>query len=199
MASLVRRRKMALCLCLVGLTMLALATSMKAQEEATASASAPDAASEFVNAVVTSQDLALLTKALTVTGLADVLPEFIDVGVTIFAPTNASFQSLGPRLLECMASEPGLSMILKPILMHHVVMGNFTAESLTGMGVAYLDALYGSRLLITHKGEDGTIRVDNANIISADAISSPKSVAHVIDSVLVPAEVIPDIRRICLV
>ncbi|GBG44729.1 hypothetical protein CBR_g78190 [Chara braunii] len=206
MAALLKTRKTALCLCLVGLSTLILATtSVTAQEEpiavATASASAPaaGASDEFVAAVVSNPDLSLLTKSLQDTGLDGPLSELVASGVTVFAPTNASFLSLGSRLLECLTTEPGRSEILRPILLHHVLMGKFTAESLTTMGTAFLDSLYGSRLLILQAVADGTVRVDNANVIAADAISSTTSVAHVIDAVLVPAEVIPDIRRICLV
>ncbi|GBG66548.1 hypothetical protein CBR_g63130 [Chara braunii] len=147
----------------------------------------------FVNAVTTNPKLTLLTASLKATGLVGPLTELVKAGVTVFAPTDDAFVALGPAVIKCVSKEPGISKVLKPILLYHVVKGKFVAQTLKKK--TSLKTVLGPKVSIRKYKQ--TLKVNKSVVIIADAITSSKSVAHVIDAVLIPKILLPVIKVVC--
>eukprot|EP00244_Chara_vulgaris_P008473 TRINITY_DN333_c1_g1_i5.p1 TRINITY_DN333_c1_g1~~TRINITY_DN333_c1_g1_i5.p1 ORF type:complete len:185 (-),score=44.83 TRINITY_DN333_c1_g1_i5:45-599(-) len=153
----------------------------------------PAHAQKFVKQILTNPDLKILAKAVKATGLEEPLKGLAVEGVTAFGPTDKAFLSLPKKVLKCLSEEPGLSKILKPILMYHVAEGKYTARKLRGR--RSLKSVLGPRMSIRRYKR--TLKIDSAVVIKADAISSRTSVAHVIDAVLIPKGLLPVIKKVC--
>jgi uncharacterized surface protein with fasciclin (FAS1) repeats len=97
---------------------------------------------------------------------------------TIFAPTNAAFNSLPPGLLEKLL-KPENKAALTSILLHHATAGRAVAKSLTATDRTMAD---GTAVLISLRGG---VRIDNANVRFAD-IMAKNGVIHIINKVLIP-------------
>ena len=100
---------------------------------------------------------------------------------TVFAPTDAAFESLPDGLLDDLLANTGS---LTNILSHHVVSGIGLSTNLyedySGLAVPTLND---TEILVTIDGN--AIMIDNALIITADLVAD-NGVVHVIDTVLLP-------------
>ena len=99
-----------------------------------------------------------------------------DGPITLFAPTDAAFESVDPLVYE----DPDL---LRDVLLHHSVPGLFESESFT----------HGQRLTSSVDqtlviGVTETIRVDGVAVIQPDLIAA-NGIAHSIDTVLLTSEI----------
>lgn len=112
-------------------------------------------------------------------GFADVLAP--GGSFTVFAPTDAAFESLPADRLAAIRRDPE---ILELVLGNHVVRGVAPSTSLTP-GV--LQSVAGRQLVITVDEADGTVRIDDATVIETD-VNAANGVIHVIDGVLVPTD-----------
>eukprot|EP00244_Chara_vulgaris_P008471 TRINITY_DN333_c1_g1_i3.p1 TRINITY_DN333_c1_g1~~TRINITY_DN333_c1_g1_i3.p1 ORF type:complete len:185 (-),score=36.30 TRINITY_DN333_c1_g1_i3:1005-1559(-) len=148
---------------------------------------------KFVNQILANPDLKILAQAMNVTGLVEPFKHLAAEGVTAFGPTDKAFLSLPKKVLKCLGEEPGMSVILRPILMYHSAGGKYTARKLKSK--KSLKSVLGPRMSIRRYKK--TLKVDKAVVTKADAISSPTSVAHVIDSVLIPKALLPLIKEVC--
>ena len=98
---------------------------------------------------------------------------------TVFAPTDAAFAAAGIDLSTFDTDAENAT--LTDILLYHVVGASVPASAVTdGMTAA---ALNGDHLLFAV--EDGTVSVNDANVVSAD-IAASNGMIHVIDQVLMP-------------
>ncbi|PZO40992.1 MAG: fasciclin [Shackletoniella antarctica] len=111
---------------------------------------------------------------------------------TVFAPTNAAFVDLDNTLM----SEYGIALadLLKPenqatlqaVLTYHVVGADIMAEDIP-MGVTVVPALDENDLRVTRTGD--AVMVNTATVTAAD-IEASNGVIHVIDTVLIPPQVL---------
>ncbi len=143
----------------------------------------------IVEIAVGNEDFSTLVTAVEAAGLVDVLAD-PEAEWTVFAPTNAAFEALPEGVLDMLLADTEL---LTRVLTYHVVEGAVTSDMLSDMAAPSMEMtapgadLMGSELEIT-VGDDGTVMVNDATVITADIIAS-NGVIHVIDSVLVPPEI----------
>ncbi|WP_299744506.1 fasciclin domain-containing protein [uncultured Tateyamaria sp.] len=151
-------------------------------------------------------DFDILLNAVQAAGLAGALDD-PEADLTIFAPNDAAFVGLAQTLgfdgsdeggafayivdaLTLLSAGADPIPLLTDILLYHVSPGAQDAEAV--LGASTLDTLLGATL-----GVDGTQLVDNdpdladPNIIEVN-LEASNGIAHVIDGVLLPVDVLPD-------
>jgi uncharacterized surface protein with fasciclin (FAS1) repeats len=100
---------------------------------------------------------------------------------TVFAPTDAAFASIDGEVLNDLIAD---SELLTAVLTYHVVPGRFTSGEVANLMSAA--TLNGKAVSIAV--ENGSVRVDNATVTTAD-IEASNGVIHVIDQVIFPEAV----------
>jgi len=126
-----------------------------------------------------NEDFSTLVAAITAAGLGDALS---GAGpFTVFAPTNAAFETLPAGLLEKLLL-PENKEVLTKILTYHVVSAKVMAADVTAGDVTTLE---GSAFAVT---TEGGVKVNTSNVTATD-VPACNGVIHVIDAVLVPASV----------
>jgi len=143
----------------------------------------------IVDIAVGNPDFSTLVTAVTAAGLVDVLAD-PDAEWTVFAPTNAAFDALPEGVLEMVLAD---NELLTRILTYHVVEGIVTSDQISTMMAPSMEmgAVGGDLLggqLDVKLNADGTVTVNNSNVIAADIMAS-NGVIHVIDAVLLPEDV----------
>ena len=103
---------------------------------------------------------------------------------TVFAPTNAAFDALPPGSLNAVLAN---KTQLTSVLTYHVVPGSYLSTRIASM--SSLPTVQGMPLPVTVQPQGG-IRVDGANVITAD-IPASNGVIHVIDTVMLPPTTTP--------
>lgn len=128
-----------------------------------------------------SSDLSTLTAALDAAGLVSALE---GTGpFTVFAPTNAAFDALGPDVVAALLEDGNID-ILSRVLTFHVVSGAAAfAEDLSD-GQTFT-TVEGGELTVGVSG--GSVTVNGAAVVTAD-IEASNGVVHIIDDVLVPSD-----------
>ena len=117
-----------------------------------------------------------LLTAVEAAGLVDVLKA--EGPFTVFAPTDEAFAKIPQADLEALLQD---TEALKAVLLHHVVPGSVKAADV--MGLSSAETANGSSVSIAT--ENGTVRVDEATVLTAD-IEASNGIIHVIDSVIMP-------------
>jgi len=141
----------------------------------------------IVDLAVGNEDLSTLVTAVQAAGLVDVLAD-PEAEWTVFAPTNEAFAALPAGALDALLADPEL---LTRVLTYHVVQGTVTSDQLSSMMAPSMEMtapgadLMGSELEIT---VGDSVMVNDATVIIPDVLAS-NGVVHVIDRVLIPAEV----------
>ena len=152
-------------------------------------AATEEAAGTIVDIAAGNPDFSTLVTAVQAAGLVDVLAD-PNAQWTVFAPTNAAFEALPEGVLDMVLADQEL---LTRILTYHVVQGAVTSDQLSSMMVPSMEMtalgadLAGSELDI-QVGDDGSVTVNGANVVTADIIAS-NGVIHVVDAVLLPPDV----------
>ncbi len=122
-------------------------------------------------------DFSILVEAVTKAGLAEALSA--EGPFTVFAPTNAAFESLFSKLgvsgIKDLTAEQ-----LTPILTYHVVSGKVMSTDLSNTTVGTLNE--GNSIKVDLS--DG-VKINDSNVVAAD-IEGSNGVIHVIDAVLLP-------------
>ncbi len=154
-------------------------TSAPAAASSTPASSAPAAAGTIVDVAAANPDFSTLVAAVTAAGLAETLS---GTGpFTVFAPTNEAFAKLPAGLVDKLLL-PANKDVLAKILTYHVVASKVMAADVKDGKVATVE---GSEItLSTMSG----VTVNDAKVTAADVAAS-NGVIHVIDTVLVPADV----------
>ena len=135
------------------------------------------ASNTVVDVIVGSPDHTTLEAAVIAAGLAETLTG--DGPFTVFAPTDAAFALLAEGTLEYLLANTGA---LTSILTHHVYGGIALSTDLSdGMMVT---TLAGTSLTVSITDEG--VFIDNAMVTVAN-IETDNGVVHVIDAVLLPA------------
>ena len=137
-------------------------------------------AATIVDVAVGNPNFSSLVGAVTSQGLVDTLNS--TGPFTVFAPTNSAFSSIQPIISEALTAKPEL---LKQVLLYHVVPGTYNASDV--LSAKTLTTAQGGKLM--PRMIDGSAYVNTAKISATD-IAADNGVVHVIDSVLVPREVI---------
>jgi uncharacterized surface protein with fasciclin (FAS1) repeats len=144
-----------------------------------ASSSAPAAAGTIVEVASANPDFSTLVAAVKAAGLVETLN---GAGpFTVFAPTNEAFSALPAGLLDKLLL-PANKKSLTKILTYHVIPAKVMAADVTAGKVATAE---GSKVTIATA--DG-VKVDKATVTATD-VEATNGVIHVIDQVLVPADV----------
>ena len=128
-------------------------------------------------------DLSTLVGLLDQAGLGATLKD-ASVNYTVFAPTNAAFDKLDPKVLADL-KDPKNAEKLKDLLLYHVVRGKLVAAD-----VAVFGELQGmnDKVIAVKQSEAGATTVAGANITTAD-VDASNGVVHIVDAVLtVPAK-----------
>jgi transforming growth factor-beta-induced protein len=131
-----------------------------------------------VDQAISNDSFSILVQAVVKAGLAGTLSG--NGPFTIFAPTNAAFQSLFTKLgitgLNDLTAEQ-----LVPILKYHVVSGNVRSNQLTAGSVATLNGSFNVTL-------SPSPAINNSSDILATDVQATNGVIHVIDEVLLPSK-----------
>ena len=131
-----------------------------------------------------SPHFTILSKALVNAQLAAVLN--VTPGLTLFAPTDEAFQALPPTQLAKLLL-PDNAPVLQKILIYHLV--NLTLDGAKIKGAkGPVPSVEASQLQLDGSGD--VLKVNDADIIQAD-VKATNGVIHVIDKVLIPADVTP--------
>lgn len=156
----------------VGASTLGLMASPAAAEEAS-----------IAEVAAGNADFATLVAAATAADLAGTLADCSAGPFTVFAPTNAAFAAALAALgipAEALLAD---TATLTSILTYHVVPGKVMAADVVGLTSA--TTLQGSSLAISVV--DGAVKLNGTTTVTATDIEACNGVIHVIDSVLLPA------------
>jgi uncharacterized surface protein with fasciclin (FAS1) repeats len=144
-----------------------------------AATSAPAAAGTIVDVASSNPEFSTLVAAVKAAGLVEPLS---GTGpFTVFAPTDAAFAALPSGVLDKLLL-PANKATLTKILTYHVLPGKVMAADVSAGKVKTVE---GAKITIT---TDGGVKVDKATVTATDVAAS-NGVIHVIDQVLVPADV----------
>ncbi|MGD1942730.1 MAG: fasciclin domain-containing protein [Leptolyngbyaceae cyanobacterium] len=152
------------------------AVEMEAMEAVEEIAQGPD----IVDVASSVDDFSTLVAAVEAAGLVDALKS--EGPFTVLAPTNDAFAALPDGVLDALLL-PENEDLLTEILTYHVIPGEVVSTDITTGPVTTLS---GDDVMVT--ADDDMIMVDDAMVVAADVPAS-NGVIHVLDSVLVPADV----------
>ena len=163
---------------------------------AVASGQDVEATPTIAELAVATPDLSTLVTAVTVAseaGPIDFLGAISDpeADLTVFAPTNAAFDALGPVLGDALADPAGL---LTEVLAYHVLGTSQNSGELAAAGTA--TTLQGSDVTITVNGDK--VFINDSEVVLIDLPAS-NGIVHVIDAVLLPpAPELPTIAELAV-
>ena len=120
-----------------------------------------------------------LLAAATAAGLVDTLTG--EGPFTVFAPTDEAFAKLPEGTVEALLADTDK---LRDILLYHVVAGKVMAADVVELETA--TTVFGQD--VTIDTEDG-VKIDGATVVAAD-IEASNGVIHVIDSVILPKDIV---------
>ncbi|TKA68276.1 hypothetical protein B0A49_10044 [Cryomyces minteri] len=127
-----------------------------------------------ISAAATAANLTALAGALNATSLLGPINAARDL--TIFAPNNAAFQSIGSALANASVAQ------LVGILGYHVLNGTLGYSSMLSNGSSY-QTMNGANITVTIN--NGSVFVNSAKVVTPDVLVA-NGVIHVIDNVLNP-------------
>jgi len=131
-------------------------------------------AQDIVDVAVGAGSFNTLVTAVKAAGLVDTLK---GAGpFTVFAPTDEAFAKVPKEALDALLADKEK---LTAVLTYHVVPGLVMSKDVSAGKVK---TVQGSELTIT---TDGGVKVDDANVIRADIVTT-NGVIHVIDAVVLP-------------
>lgn len=136
---------------------------------------------DIVDTAASQETFSTLVTAVKAADLVDTLKG--DGPFTVFAPTNKAFSKLPEGTVE-MLLKPENKALLTQVLTYHVVSGKVMAEDV--MSLTSATTVEGSDVkVVTAMGK---VMIDDATVTKAD-VKTSNGVIHVIDTVLLPAEV----------
>lgn len=142
----------------------------------------------IVETAVADEQFSTLVAAVTKAGLADALQA--DGPFTVFAPTNDAFNKLFNQLgvggIDDLTADQ-----LAPILLYHVVSGKVMAADVTNGYIPTLNttAPGDNSVLLLADITNGVMLNGMVSVTAAD-VEASNGVIHVIDNVLLPADVV---------
>lgn len=148
--------------------------------EPEARATLPHAEQTIAQIAAESPDFKTLLAAAQAAGLVETLGS--KGPFTLFAPTDAAFAKVDKQALADLL-KPENKDKLRNVLLYHVVSGKVDAA--TAVTLANASAVNGQRLDLVVK--NGGLTIDGAKVTATD-INASNGVIHVIDTVLMPAQ-----------
>ena len=133
---------------------------------------------DIVEIAASNDDFSTLVAAVSAAGLVDTLKS--EGPFTVFAPTNDAFAALPAGTVENLLKPENKDQLVA-VLTYHVVPGAVTSDQLAGQRLS-VKTVQGSNV---HIDARNGVKVDGANVVSADIIAS-NGVIHVIDKVILP-------------
>jgi uncharacterized surface protein with fasciclin (FAS1) repeats len=133
----------------------------------------------IVEVASANPDFSTLVAAVSAAGLVETLSG--EGPFTVVAPTNEAFAALPAGVLDALLLPENKDALVK-ILTYHVVPGTVLAADITDGDVATVEGQ--NVTLSTANG----VTVNGATVLTADVLAD-NGVIHVIDAVLVPADV----------
>ena len=133
----------------------------------------------IVDVASANPDFSTLVAAITAAGLGETLSG--EGPFTVFAPTNEAFAALPAGVLDALLLPENKDALTK-ILTYHVVPGSVMAADIADGDVATVEGQN-----VTLSTADG-VTVNGATVVTADIVTD-NGVIHVVDAVLVPADV----------
>ena len=140
-----------------------------------ASAGGYGAKKDIVDTAISAGSFNTLVTAVKEAGLVDTLKG--EGPFTVFAPTDEAFAKIPEADLQALLADKEK---LTAVLTYHVVPGKVTAADVAKISSA--KTVQGQSVTID---TTGGVKVDNANVVKADIMTS-NGVIHVIDSVVLP-------------
>lgn len=134
---------------------------------------------DIVDTAISAGSFDTLVTAIKAAGLVETLKG--KGPFTVFAPTDAAFAKLPKEQLNALLSD---KKALTKVLTYHVVAGQVMAEDVVKLSSA--GTVEGQSVKIT-VGE--SVMVNNANVTKIDIMTS-NGVIHVIDSVILPPDMV---------
>ena len=117
---------------------------------------------------------------LTAVQAAGLVDELTGEGpFTVFAPTDEAFAALPAGTIDTLLADP--EGALRDILLYHVVAGKVMSTDLSDGMMA--ETLQGASIMVSIA--DGAVKVNEANVVTAD-VEASNGVIHVIDAVILP-------------
>ncbi len=161
-------------------------------EEVMEEEEALDLGNSIAGVAAANENFSLLVAALEATDMVEML---VTGGpFTVFAPTDEAFTALLDSLGVTPEIALGMPELLEPVLLYHVVGGIVLAEDV--IASEELPTLLNAELIsdgdvITVEVVDGAVVLNDGQATVTDVdIEASNGVIHVIDGVLVPAEVL---------
>lgn len=140
-----------------------------------------EAAGDIVDVAASIEDFSTLVAAVEAAGLVETLKG--DGPFTVFAPTDAAFESalasLGITAEELLADTETLTSILT----YHVVAGEVDAATAISLDGQSAETVNGATVDISVV--DGAVMVNDATVTTPD-VQASNGIIHVIDTVLLP-------------
>lgn len=133
----------------------------------------------IVDVASANPDFSTLVAAIGAAGLVETLNG--EGPFTVFAPTNEAFAALPPGVLDALLLPENKDALTK-ILTYHVVPGSVMSADITDGDVVTVEGQS-----VTISTADG-VTVNGATVVTADIVTD-NGVIHVVDAVLVPADV----------
>ncbi len=124
-----------------------------------------------------NENLSTLVQALQAAELVEALGG--EGPFTVFAPTNAAFEALGPKLQELL--KPENKEELASILQYHVVPAQVMSTDLEDGQTAA--TLQGAEITISTT--DG-VKINDAATVTTPDVAASNGVVHIIDAVILP-------------
>ena len=163
----------------IDVTTLLAAPTTTASATTTAPAAVP-AGQTIVDVAVANGSFATLVAAVKAAGLAETLAG--PGPFTVFAPTDEAFKKLPAGLVDALL-KPENKATLTKILTYHVISGKVMAADIKPGEVETVET--GKITLAT----DGGVTINGSTKVGPTDVTASNGVIHVIDSVLVPADV----------
>lgn len=112
--------------------------------------------------------------------------------LTLLAPTDTAFMTLDPEV-RAKLLDPANVNLLTRVLLHHVILGDYPTKRLLAAKVRNytVDAVDGTPIEV-YRGERG-LDVDEGRIVRGDIMASD-GIIHLIDRVLIPADLMAEIE-----
>jgi transforming growth factor-beta-induced protein len=161
---------------------MATATAVVAPTAQAATKAPAKATKDIVDTAVGAGDFGTLATALQAAGLVDTLKG--KGPFTVFAPTDAAFRKLPAATLSALLL-PENKAALQSVLTYHVVAGKVLAKDVVKLNGKSVKTVSGSSLKVTVSGSQ--VKVNESNVIATDVLAK-NGVIHVLDAVLVPAD-----------
>jgi uncharacterized surface protein with fasciclin (FAS1) repeats len=147
------------------------------EEAAATEAEAAAAPGNIAEVAAAAGNFSTLLAAVEAAGLVDELTS--EGPFTVFAPTDEAFAALPAGTLDTLLADP--EGALRDILLYHVVAGKVMSTDLSDGMMA--DSLQGAPITVSIA--DGAVKVNTANVVTAD-VEASNGVIHVIDAVILP-------------